>query len=81
MDKSLEQYLYPRASYHGEIKPEQLIFNANLQEFAQRVGYISGLHTGGRLSSDAAIEQISQLWHELQSSHRKLKIELSEDQR
>jgi hypothetical protein len=56
MDQSLQRFLHPRSRYYGQVKPEQLIFNANLQEFAQRVGYISGLHTGGRLSSDDAIE-------------------------
>jgi len=80
MDQSLQRFLHPRSRYYGQVKPEQLIFNANLQEFAQRVGYISGLHTGGRLSSDDAIEQISQLWQELNSSKQQLKIGLSEEQ-
>jgi len=80
MDQSLQRFLHPRSRYYGPVKPEQLIFNANLQEFAQRVGYISGLHTGGRLSSDDAIKQISQLWQELNSSKQQLKIGLSEEQ-
>ncbi|MEM1293465.1 MAG: hypothetical protein AAGH67_18540 [Cyanobacteria bacterium P01_H01_bin.162] len=55
------------------------MFNANLQAFAQRVGYISGLHTGGRLSSDDAIAEISQLWEQLQTSRQQLEMGLSED--
>ena len=79
MDKSLKPFLYPYASYQGSLQPEQLVFNANLQEFAQRIGYISGLHTGGRLSSDDAIEQISQLWEELKFSKQQLRVGPSED--
>ena len=79
MDKSLLAFLYPHARYQGAVQPEQLVFNANLQAFAQRVGYISGLHTGGRLSSDDAVEQISQLWEQLQTSRQRLKIGLPED--
>ena len=79
MDESLSAFLYPRARYRGEFQPERLLFNANLQAFAQRVGYISGLHTGGRLSSDDAVAEISQLWEQLKTSRQQLKIGLSED--
>ncbi len=27
-------FLHPRSHYYGEVKPENLVFNANLQEFA-----------------------------------------------
>ncbi|MEM6436437.1 MAG: hypothetical protein AAF773_21705 [Cyanobacteria bacterium P01_D01_bin.115] len=79
MDNSLRAFLYPQARYQGVVRPEQLVFNANLQTFAQRVGYISGLHTGGRLSSDDAVEQISQLWEQLKASRQQLGMGLSED--
>lgn len=78
MDESLQRFLHPRSRYYGQVKPEQLIFNANLQEFAQRVGYISGLHTGGRLSSNDAIEQIDHLWCQLKQSKQQLRIGVSE---
>ena len=79
MDKSLQNYLYPRARYHGLVRPEQLIFNANLQEFAQRVGYISNLHTGGKVSSTDAFQQIHQLWQDLKHSQKQLKVGALED--
>ncbi|MEL6381424.1 MAG: hypothetical protein AAFQ89_02920 [Cyanobacteria bacterium J06626_18] len=79
MDKSLQRFLYPHAPYHGPVKPEQLVFNANLQEFAQRVGYISGLHTGGKLSSDEAFAEVRQLWKTLKRSKKQLKVGASED--
>ena len=43
-----DSFLYPHASYHGKVKPENLIFNANLQEFVSKVSYICNLETGGK---------------------------------
>lgn len=51
MDHSMHNFLYPRASYRGPVQPEQLVFNANLQEFAHRVSYISNLNTNGKLTA------------------------------
>jgi len=63
-----EQFLYPRASYRGEFTPEHLAFNANLQEFAQRVSLICGLETGGKVPPEDAYGQIKQLWKQLKKS-------------
>ncbi|MEB3229379.1 MAG: hypothetical protein VKJ64_00105 [Leptolyngbyaceae bacterium] len=68
MEQSMQQFLYPSAQFHGSFSIDALIFDANLQEFAQRVGYISNLHTGGKLSSDEAFTQIQQLWEDLNNS-------------
>lgn len=27
-------FIYPHSRYYGQVKPENLVFNANLQEFA-----------------------------------------------
>ena len=72
MDKA--NFLYPRTKYYGDIKPENLVFNANLQEFAQRVGYLSCLETSGKISSLDAYEQIHQLWKQLKRSKKELNI-------
>jgi hypothetical protein len=69
-----ERFLYPRANYYGQVKPENLIFNANLQEFAQKVGYITALETSGKLSPLDAYKQIKKLWKQLKSSKKKLDI-------
>jgi hypothetical protein len=58
-------FLYPRSRYYGQFKPENLVFNANLQEFAQKVGYITSLETNGKLSPDEACKQIKALWNQL----------------
>ncbi|MGK7890407.1 MAG: hypothetical protein AB4042_13810 [Leptolyngbyaceae cyanobacterium] len=68
----MQQFLHPTAPFHGRFSMDALMFDANLQEFAQRVGYISNLHTGGKLSSDEAFEQIRQLWHDLNNSQSSL---------
>ncbi|RCJ22798.1 hypothetical protein A6770_29505 [Nostoc minutum NIES-26] len=72
--KDKDSFIYPRSRYYGEIKPENLVFNANLQEFAHKVSYIANLETGGKLSPDEAYEQIHMLWRKLKHSKNELKI-------
>jgi hypothetical protein len=67
-------FLYTKYSYHGHFTPENLVFNANLQEFAQRVGYISALETGGKLSPGESFEKLQLLWQQLSSSAQNLGI-------
>jgi hypothetical protein len=67
-------FLYPRSRYHGQVKPENLVFNANLQEFAQRVSYICNLETAGKLSPEESYEQIKNLWKQLKRSKKQLAI-------
>ncbi len=75
-----DDFLYPRSSYHGDFSPENLIFNANLQEFAQRVSFISGLETGGKISSEEAYNEVKKLWKKLKKSKKNLGIS-EEDQK
>lgn len=67
-------FLRPRHPYHGEVKPENLVFNSNLQEFAQRISYICNLETGGKLPPEKAYQQIKTLWKELKKSKKELGI-------
>lgn len=67
-----DRFIHPRARYHGNFKPENLAFNANLQEFAQRVSYICSLETGGKIPSEAAYQEIRQLWKQLKRSKAEL---------
>lgn len=75
-----DDFLYPRSRYQGEFKPEHLVFNANLQEFAQRVSYICNLETAGKISTVAAYEQIKSLWKQLKFSKQELGIGLPESE-
>lgn len=69
-----EDFLYPRSRYYGEFKPENLVFNANLQEFAQKVSVICNLETSGKVPPVDAYEQIKALWKELKESKKQLNI-------
>ena len=70
-----DEFLCPRSRYYGQVKPEHLVFNANLQKFAQRVGYISSLQTGGKLAPEESYQQIKALWKQLKRSKKALLID------
>ncbi len=74
MEQDLQDFLYPRRRYDGSFSLENLAFDANLQEFAQRVNYICNLENGGKLSPHEAYEEIKVLWKQLKSSKKKLNI-------
>lgn len=67
-----DEFLYPRSPYRGEFTPENLAFNANLQEFAQRVSYVCALETNGKISTEEAYQQIKSLWKQLKRSKKQL---------
>lgn len=67
-----DKFLYPTGRYHGEFTPEYLAFNANLQEFAQRVSILCALETGGKIKPDVAYKEIKQLWKQLKESKKNL---------
>ncbi|OYQ67137.1 hypothetical protein B9G53_01930 [Pseudanabaena sp. SR411] len=66
------QCLFPQSRYYGKFTPENLVFNANLQEFSHRVGIICGLETGGKISSQEAYLQVAELWQQLEQSKQNL---------
>ncbi|MBD3880174.1 hypothetical protein IFO70_00235 [Phormidium tenue FACHB-886] len=61
-------FINPYSRYHGDFTPENLIFNANLQEFSHRVSIICGLETSGKLTPEESFEQIQALWRQLKQS-------------
>ena len=67
-------FISPRSRYHGKFSPQNLAFDANLQEFAQKVSIICALETGGKLSPDQAYEEIRTLWQRLKTSKKQLGI-------
>ena len=74
-----DRFLYAMGRYRGEFTPEQLAFNANLQEFAQRVSLICSLETGGKISSRQAYDEIKQLWKSLRESKKALLDQMRPD--
>jgi hypothetical protein len=67
-------FLNPQSRYWGRFTPEDLAFNANLQEFAQKISYISALQTGGKVSSEQAYQDIKSLWKQLKKSKKELGV-------
>lgn len=67
-------FLYPRGHYYGKFTPSNLVFNANLQEFAQRVSLICALETGGKMSPEAAYQEVQRLYKQLKKSKKELGI-------
>lgn len=75
---NFNDFLYPRSRYRGQVKPEDLpkslVFNANLQEFAQRISYICNLETAGKIAPEEAYQQIRTLYKALKRSKKQLGI-------
>lgn len=69
-----DDLLSPRARYQGEFTPQNLAFDSNLQEFAQRVAYVCGLETAGKINGDEAHRRIRALYEELARTHEGLGI-------
>lgn len=67
-------FLYPKSRYYGEVKPENLVFDANLQEFAQRVNYISALAGNGKIPLEVAMSEIELFWENLEKSKKELGV-------
>lgn len=68
------EFLHPRSRYYGSSEPKELLFNANLQEFSQRVNFLCALETSGKISSEDAYSQIHSLWKSLKQSKHSLDI-------
>ncbi|GAB4368571.1 MAG: hypothetical protein Kow00121_07810 [Elainellaceae cyanobacterium] len=71
-DNLKDRYFYPHASYHGHFTPEALAFNANLQEFTQRISIICNLETAGKIPPEEAYKRIKSLWKQLKQSKSEL---------
>lgn len=52
--------------------PERVAFHQNLEQFADRVGLIVGLQGNGKISQEAAYDEIRKLWTLLRSSRSSL---------
>lgn len=68
------KFLYPCNRFHGQFKPENLVFDANLQEFAQRVSYIYNLENSGKLDIEEAYNRVEALWKQLERTKKQLGI-------
>ena len=71
-DIEKERFMNPISRYRGEFSPENIAFDANLQEFTNRISIICALETGGKISPIEAYQQIKDLWTELDRSKKNL---------
>ena len=78
-DPHNNEFLSPRSRYYGRFTPENLTFNANLQEFASRINTVCNLETGGKISPLEAYREIKRLWQQLDESYASLGIERDSD--
>ncbi|MEY3301693.1 MAG: hypothetical protein RLZZ139_65 [Cyanobacteriota bacterium] len=62
----------PISNFRGEFTPQNLAFDANLQEFTNRISIICALETGGKISPNEAYLQIKELWKKLDASRQNL---------
>lgn len=67
-----DNFLTPRSTYWGEPTLPNMTFNANLQEFTNRISYICNLETGGKISGEEAYRQIKALWKQLKASKKNI---------
>ena len=75
MSNKLDSFLHQNSRYHSQhFSPENLVFNNNLQEFTQKVGYICSLETSGKITAEESYKQIKSLWKELKRSKKELGI-------
>jgi hypothetical protein len=67
-------FIYSHSRYYGDVKPENLVFNANLQEFAQKATYISCLASNGKIPLEKAFQDLEMLWKQLEYSKKQLGV-------
>jgi hypothetical protein len=52
------------------VRPQNLVFDANLQEFSNKVSLICSLETGGKITPEEAYRQIKELWKQLKQTKK-----------
>jgi len=67
-----DKFFNPISSFRGEFSPQNIAFDANLQEFTNRISLICGLETGGKITPIDAYNQIKELWIQLDHSRKNL---------
>ena len=60
--------------HRNDREPEEVIFDANLQEFATKVGFICALESNEKITAHEAYRRIKKLYKSLKKSRRGLQI-------
>jgi hypothetical protein len=59
-------------SHPSNPDPQRMIFDANLHEFATKIGLICALESSGKLQPGDAYDRIKELWKSLKRSRKHL---------
>ena len=68
----LDSFLNPQPGFEGEFTPGKIVFNANLQEFSNKVSILCALETGGKITPEQAYKEIKALWKTLKLTKKEL---------
>jgi len=71
-ENTKKKFLYPTGKYYGEFTPQNLVFNANLQQFAQQVSYLCNLEANGKITPQDTYEEIKKFYKKLKQSKKEL---------
>lgn len=71
----LKDYIYAQSPYRGSEESSEMKFDVILQEFATRVNYICALESGGKLSGSDAYQEIKNIWKELKSRRKLIRMQ------
>jgi hypothetical protein len=72
--ENLNSFTYPPTCYYNDTTPEGIKFTTELQHFAQKVAYISGLEASGQVTPQVAYKEIKSLWKQLKETKKQLGI-------
>ncbi len=73
-NNDFKPFIYPPSCYYGDGTPENINFNASIQELSQQIAYIGGLEASGEISSKKAYKKIRTLWKDFKKLKQKLRI-------
>ena len=72
LQSSKKRFSSPIDKYYGEFTPGNLVFNANLQLFAQEVSDLCNLAVNGEITREDIYQEIEKLWQQLRLSKKEL---------
>lgn len=69
MTEPLDSFLYPKRTCVGQLTPDNLQFNSDLQKFTNKLDIICSLETGGKIKTEEAYKMIKKLCEGLHLIH------------
>jgi hypothetical protein len=76
-NKTIAEFLYSGCCNNESVTIEKILFDANLQEFAQRVRLITALENGGKILPHEAFIKLQAEWQKFLKSSSQIGLEES----